>query len=123
MPFLHLLLTIVSAVEERRKDVGQNGIFRQKEQGVIEYFFTPTRREDLDREDDITSKPLDTNYTGPIFLADISDEYKYEMRGKTTSGGGVIPFMLLSRRREPNNGRCHRHKCFTTWSTLWRSQP
>ena len=96
MPFLHSLMTIVNAVEDRRKDVGMNGIFRQKEQGVVEYFFAPTRREDLDREDDITSKPPDTEYTRPIFLSDITDKYKYEMRGRTTTGGGVIPFMLLS---------------------------
>ena len=79
--------------------MGQKGIFRQREQGVTEYFFAPTRREDLDWEDDITSKHPDTDYTGPIFLADITDEYKYEMRGKTTSGGGVIPFMLRARKK------------------------
>ena len=101
-PFLHSLMTIVSEVEERRKDLGQKGIFRQNEQGVTEYFCTPTRREDLDREDDITSKPVDTDYTGPIFLADITDEYKYEMRGRTTSGGGIIPFMLLARKKGTN---------------------
>ena len=36
---------------------------------------------------------------GPIFLANITDEYKYEMRGRTTSGGGIIPFMLLARKK------------------------
>ena len=79
--------------------MGQIGIFRQKEQGVVEYFFAPTRREDIDREDDITSKPAETDYTTPIFLADITDEYKYEMRERTTSGGGIIPFMLLARKK------------------------
>ena len=50
----------------------------------------------------IRDRPADTDYTAPIFLTDITDEYKFEMRGRTTSGGGIIPFMVLARKKGAN---------------------
>ena len=52
-PFKHSLQTLIKEIEERRKDTGSKGIFRKKEQGVVEYFHPPTRKEDITREDGI----------------------------------------------------------------------
>ena len=103
--YTHTLSSIVKAIEERRKDTGNKGIFKKREPGVTEYSFQPTRREDIDREDLMAIEPPSTNYKEPILLTDITDEYHSEMRGKTVHGGGVIPFMILSRKIGGTNGR------------------
>ena len=87
------------AIEERRQDTGNAGIFKKREPGVTEYSFPTTRREDLENEDKITKEPPNTQYTAPVQLVDITDEYHEEMAGKTTHGGGVIPFMILTRKK------------------------
>ena len=96
--YTHTLSSIVKAIEERRKDTGNKGIFKKREPGVTEYSFQPTRREDIDREDLMAIEPPSTNFKEPILLTDITDEYHGEMRGKSVHGGGDIPFMILSRK-------------------------
>ena len=98
-PYKHSLRTIIKEVEEKRKDTGSNGIFRKKEPGVVEYFHRPTRKEDLVREDGIAVELPDTVYDAPLQLSSITDKYASEMIGRTTTGGGVIPYMVLFRVR------------------------
>ena len=65
----------------------------------MEYFHRPTRKEDLTREDGIAVELPDTVYDAPLQLSKITDEYASKMAGRTTTGGGVIPFMILFRTR------------------------
>ena len=65
----------------------------------MEYFHPPTRKEDITREDGIAVELPDTVYDAPLQLSNITDEYANEMAGRTTTGGGVIPFMILFRTR------------------------
>ena len=110
-PYVHTLNSIVKAIEERRNNNGNRGIFKKREPGVTEYCFQPTRREDIGREVLMAIEPPNTNYKDPIQLTDITDKYHKEMRGKSVHGGGVIPFMILS---EKMNGLFPLHKPSTT---------
>ena len=91
------LSMVCEALSRRRAEAGIRGIFKPGERGVVRHNHGPTSRDQVIDEANLSLPPPDTIYQKPISLSTISDAFCQELKGKKTQGGGVIPFVMLTR--------------------------
>ena len=88
---------VCDALSRKRAEAGIQGIFKPGEQGVVRHNHGPTSRDKIIDEVNLSLPLPDTDYSKPISLSTISDAFHQELKGKRTPGGGVIPFVVLTR--------------------------
>ena len=76
---------------------GLSGLFHQREAGVVGHQVEWTDMNELEREESGNPEIEETVYTDPTPASEISDLYKKELADKKIKGGGIIPYVILTR--------------------------